>query len=97
VKKLLDEGLHIKQYTFSADNLSEAGKIYRGQAPASVGGGRLVTEQAPEGFPMDIAVERPEEFAPGLDPDLLKLVQATAELELKDADNPPQPTKSSKK
>ena len=29
-----------------------------------------------------------EEFAPGLDPDLLKLVQATAELELAEADDP---------
>ena len=37
---------------------------------------------------MDIAVERPEEFGPGLDPELLALVQATAELELKDAENP---------
>ena len=34
VKKLLDQGLHLKQYTFSADNLSEAGKIFRGAAPA---------------------------------------------------------------
>ncbi len=88
VKKLLDEGLHLKQYTFSADNLSEAGKIYRGTAPASAGGGTLTTEFAPEGFPMDIAVERPEEFAPGLDAELLKLVQATADIELKDADEP---------
>ena len=88
VKKLLDQGLHLKQYTFSADNLSEAGKIYRGSAPASVGGGTLTTEQMPDGFPMDTAVERPEEFAPGLDPELLKLVQATAELELADADEP---------
>ena len=88
VKKLLDQGLHLKQYTFSADNLSEAGKIYRGTAPAAANGGTLSTEQMPEGFPMDIAVERPEEFAPGLDPDLLKLVQATAELELADADDP---------
>ena len=40
------------------------------------------------GFPMDIAVERPEEFAPGLDPELLKLVQATAEIELNLADQP---------
>jgi Mn-containing catalase len=90
VKKLLDEGLHLKQYTFSADNLSEAGKIYRGTAPASMGGGILTTEQMPEniGFPMDIAVERPEEFAPGLDPELLKLVQATAEIELDLADQP---------
>jgi Mn-containing catalase len=46
----------------------------------------LSTEQMPQCFPMDIAVERPEEFAPGLDPDLLKLVQATAELQLADAD-----------
>jgi Mn-containing catalase len=98
VRKLLDQGLHLKQYTFSADNLSEAGKIYRGEAPASVGGGKLTTEQAPEGFPMDIAVERPEEFAPGLDPDLLKLVQATAELELQEADAPGKSTvKSAKK
>ena len=88
VKKLLDQGLHLKQYTFSADNLSEAGKIYQGSAPASADGGTLSTEQMPEGAPMDIAVERPEEFAPGLDPDLLKLVQATAELELKAADEP---------
>ena len=43
---------------------------------------------------MDIAVERPEEFGPGLDPDLLKLVQATAELELELADDP---TKASSK
>jgi Mn-containing catalase len=53
-------------------------------------GGTLTTEQLPEdtGAPMSIAVERPEEFAPGLDPELLKLVQATAELELADADTP---------
>ena len=88
VKALLDQGLQNKQYTFSADNLSEAGKIYQGTAPATHGGGVLATEQMPEGFPMDIAVERPEEFAPGLDQELLALVQATAEIELKDADQP---------
>ena len=89
--------MHLKQYTFSADNLSEAGNIYRGKSPASVGGGTLTTEQAPEGFPMDIAVERPEEFAPGLDPELLKLMQATAELELEEADNPGRSAKGAKK
>ncbi|GAA1881339.1 manganese catalase family protein [Pseudonocardia ailaonensis] len=87
VKTLLDQGLHLKQYTFSLDNLSEAGKIFRGSAPASVADGNLQTEQMPDGFPMDIAVERPEEFAPGLDADLLELVQRTAELELDDADH----------
>ena len=30
VKKLVDQGLQSVQYTFSADNLSEAGKLYRG-------------------------------------------------------------------
>ena len=54
----------------------------------TIDGGELTTGSAPEGFPMDIAVERPEEFAPGLDPELLELVQATAELELADADEP---------
>jgi Mn-containing catalase len=88
VKTLLDRGLHLKQYTFSLDNLSEAGKIYRGAAPAASNGATLTTEQMPEGFPMDIAVERPEEFAPGLDADLVELVQATAELELAQADAP---------
>ena len=88
VKKLLDQGLHLKQYTFSADNLSEAGKVFRGAAPADMDGGTLSTDIAPPGFPMDIAVERPEEFGPGLDPELLALVQATAELELAAADDP---------
>ena len=31
VKKLVDQGLQSVQYTFSADNLSEAGKLYRGR------------------------------------------------------------------
>jgi hypothetical protein len=38
--------------------------------------------------PLDITVERPEEFAPDLDPALLELVQATAEMVLADADDP---------
>jgi Mn-containing catalase len=37
---------------------------------------------------MTISPERREEFAPGLDPDLLALIQATAEVELKEANNP---------
>ena len=36
----------------------------------------------PEGFPMTIAPERREEFSPGLDPELLALIQATAEVEI---------------
>jgi Mn-containing catalase len=47
---------------------------------------------------MTISPERREEFAPGLDADLLALIQATAEVEMKAADNPKEstPTKSKK-
>lgn len=88
VKALLDQGLAERQYTFSADDLSEAGKIFQGAAPAAMNGATLRTEKMPEGFPMDIAVERPEEFAPGLDAALLELVQRTAEMELAQAEDP---------
>jgi len=39
----------------------------------------------PEGVPIPIAPERREEFSPGLDPELLELSQATAEVEAKTA------------
>ncbi len=87
VKRLLDQGLQSIQYTFSADNLSEAAKLYRGASP-SKDGTELSTDLMPQGTPMTIAPERREEFSPGLDPELLALIQATAEVELKSADNP---------
>ena len=96
MKKLLDKGLQSVQYTFSADNLSEAGKLYRGASPSN-DGTELSTDVMPDGFPMTISPERREEFAPGLDPDLLALIQATAEVELKEADNPKEPTTGPKK
>lgn len=80
VATLLEQGLQSKQYTFSLDQLSEAGRLYRGPSPSN-DGTTLSTAQAPDGVPMDIAVERPEEFGPGLDPELLAMVQAVAEME----------------
>lgn len=85
VKKLLDRGLQSIQYTFSADNLSEAGKLYRGASPSN-DGTELSTALMPDGAPITIAPERREEFSPGLDPELLALIQATAEIEIKDAE-----------
>ena len=82
VKRLLDLGLHTKQYTFDLTGASEAGKIYRGMSPANDGSELDATEQAPAGTPMTIAAERPEEYAPGLDPELLALIQATADIEM---------------
>ncbi|MFI2566557.1 manganese catalase family protein [Paenarthrobacter sp. NPDC018779] len=87
VKKLLDKGLQSIQYTFSADNLSEVGKLFRGASPSN-DGTELSTDTMPKGSPITISPERKEEFAPGLDPELLALIQATAEQELKDANSP---------
>ncbi len=79
IKKLL--GLQSIQYTFSSDDQSQADKLYRGASPSN-DGTKLSTAFMPEGFPMTIAPERREEFSPGLDKDLLALIQATAEVEI---------------
>jgi Mn-containing catalase len=84
VKKLLDLGLQSKQYSFDLKGQSEAGKIFQGASPSNDGTSLLATEQAPEGVPSVIAPERLEEFAPGLDKDLLALIQATADMEMAD-------------
>jgi len=86
VKKLTDLGLQSKQYTFDLAGQSEAGRIFQGLSPSKDGTNLDASEQAPEGVPSVIAPERFEEFAPGLDPELLKLIQATADLELADVD-----------
>ncbi|MGY2900861.1 Mn-containing catalase [Curtobacterium sp. PvP017] len=88
VKELVDLGLQSKQYSFDLDGASEAGKIFRGASPSKDGTELSATEQAPVGAPSFIAPERLEEFAPGLDADLLALIQQTAELELDQAETP---------
>ena len=74
-------GLQSIQYTFSADDHSQAAKLYKGASPSN-DGTELSTAVTPEGLPMAIAPERREEFSPGLDKDLLELIQATAEAEI---------------
>jgi Mn-containing catalase len=88
VKRLLDLGLQSKQYTFDLEGASEAGRIFQGMSPSKDGTELDATEQAPPGVPSTIARERYEEFSPGLDADLLALVQATADLEMADAAEP---------
>lgn len=87
VKELLDKGLQSVQFTFSADDQSQADKLYRGASPSN-DGTELSTAVMPDGFPLTIARERKEEFSPGLDKELLALIQATAEQEIRGADNP---------
>jgi len=86
VKKLLDLGLQSKQYTFDLADQSEAGKIFQGLSPSKDGTHLVSDEQAPEGVPSTIAPERLEEFAPGLDPALMELIQATADMEMVEVD-----------
>jgi Mn-containing catalase len=86
VKKLVDLGLQSKQYTFDLAGQSEAGRIFRGPSPSNDGTDLDASEQAPVGVPSTIAVERPEEYAPGLDKDLMALIQTTAEMEMADID-----------
>jgi Mn-containing catalase len=77
VKKLLDQGLHNLQYTFNTDNESQADKLFRGASPSN-DGAELKTAIMHDGVPIEIAPERREEFSPGLDAELLQMIQATA-------------------
>lgn len=86
VQKLIELGLQSKQYSFDLTGASEAGRIYQGLSPSKDGTDLDASEQAPAGAPMEIAPERLEEFAPGLDTDLLDLIAQTAEMEMADID-----------
>lgn len=86
VKKLLERGLQSKQYSFDLTAASQAGKIFQGASPSNDGTQLDASEQAPEGFPITIAPERPEEFSPGADKDLRALIEATAAMEMADID-----------
>jgi Mn-containing catalase len=78
VKKLMDAGLHREQYHFRLDS-SMLEKIYSGSAPAN-DGTELITLKEPErSFEIPSAPERPEEFSPGLDPELQELADALAD------------------
>jgi len=69
VKALEKRNLHNQQWTFASDK-SEMSKIFKGTSP--FGDGELETiEGAPEGFEIPKFPERPEEFSPGLDAELL--------------------------
>ena len=74
------------QYSFDLGGQSEAGKIFQGVSPSGDGTMLDASEQAPEGAPLTIAPERPEEFSPGADAELRALIEATAEMELADID-----------
>jgi Mn-containing catalase len=75
VKQLLDLGLHREQYTFRLDS-SQMDKIFSGSAPMNDGTDLVTMKEPKASFPIPVAPERPEEFAPGLDPELQEMADA---------------------
>jgi Mn-containing catalase len=75
VKKLLDAGIHREQYHFRLDS-SEMEKIFTGSAPMNDGTDLVTLKEPRESYPIPVMPERPEEFAPGLDPELQELADA---------------------
>jgi len=81
-KKLMDFGIHREQYHFRLDG-SEMEKIYSGPAPANDGTELTTLAEPKEGYPMDMSPERPEEFSPGLDPEMQEMADALADFKEK--------------
>jgi Mn-containing catalase len=79
VNQLMEQGLHLEQHHFRLDG-SQLSSIINGPSPANDGNELVATEEAPEGFPIMDLPERPEEFAPGLTPELMALVESAAKM-----------------
>ena len=78
VKRLLDAGIHREQYHFRLDS-SMMSTIFSGSAPMNDGTDLITMKEPRESYPIPMAPERPEEFAPGLDPELQELADAFTE------------------
>lgn len=78
VKKLMDAGIHREQYHFRLDS-SQMEKIYSGSAPFNDGTELVTLKEPRQSYPIPMAPERPEEFSPGLDPELQQLADALTE------------------
>lgn len=82
VKKLIDAGVNREQYHFRLDG-SEMAAIFNGSAPANDGTVLTTLAEPKEKYPIPEAPERPEEFSPGLDPELQALADALVEAKQK--------------
>ncbi len=82
VKKLMDAGIHREQYHFRLDS-SQMEKIFSGSSPIDDGTELVTLKEPKNSYPNPVAPERPEEFAPGLDPEMQKLADALNEFKEK--------------
>jgi Mn-containing catalase len=81
VKRLMDEGVHRVQHHWRVDG-SEMAAIFQGRSPLTDDGEVTLetTDSPPDGAPVQTGPERPEEFAPGLTPELAELAEAARKL-----------------
>lgn len=82
VKTLIDAGINREQYHFRLDG-SMMDQIFKGSAPANDGTELTTLAEPREKYSIPPAPERPEEFAPGLDPELQELADALANVKEK--------------
>jgi Mn-containing catalase len=86
VKALMDRGVNRIQHHFRLDG-SQMGAIFNGMSPFNDGVEIETTYEMPEGFPIPEGPERPEEFSPGLTPELKSMAdQLAAAMEAGDPD-----------
>src|SRR5215210_6243020 len=73
VRALNERGVNTMQHHWRLDG-SQMGKIFQGTSPTNDGTILTTTDEPPQGFVIPDLAERPEEFAPGLTPELKELV-----------------------
>lgn len=78
VQQLIDAGINRQQYHFNLEE-SMLSSIFSGSAPTNNGDDLIAMAEPTQGYPDPLAPERPEEFAPGLDPEMQALVDALSE------------------
>jgi len=73
VKKLMDMGINNQQHHWRLDG-SEMSQIFKGSSPGN-DGELVTTDKPPVGVPITPSPERPEEYAPGLTPEIMELAE----------------------
>jgi len=84
VQELVDAGINRQQYHFNLES-SMLSKIFSGSSPANDGTELEAMKEPEMSYPYTTAPERPEEFSPGLDPELQELVDALTDFKEKAA------------
>jgi manganese catalase len=76
VRALMEQGVHRVQHHWRVDG-SEMSAIFEGSSPLTDEHASILetTDEPPRGAPIPVGPERPEEFAPGLTPELMEVME----------------------